>query len=53
MKTYTIEQIKAYLDSQDSLGDIHYNLKNIDKILEEIEENKNSVDIFGDTFEEN
>lgn len=32
-KTYTIEEIKKYLESQDSLGDIYYNLKNIDKIL--------------------
>lgn len=38
MKTYTIEEIKQYLKSQDSLGDIHYNLKNIDKILEELKE---------------
>jgi len=32
MKKYTIEEIKKYLDGQDSLGDIHYNLteENID-----------------------
>ena len=26
MRKFTIEEIKAYLLSQDSLGDIHYNL---------------------------
>jgi len=33
MKKYTIEEIENYLKSQDSLGDIHYNLseENIDK----------------------
>lgn len=36
--TYTIEQIRTYLLSQDSLGDILYNLKNIDSILKNIEE---------------
>lgn len=40
MKTYTIEQIEKYLHSQDSFGDVFYNLKNIDKILQEIEENE-------------
>lgn len=34
MKTYTIEDIKTYLNSQNSLGDIYYNLDNIDIILE-------------------
>ena len=31
---FTIEQIKVYLNSQDSLGDIHYNLseENITKV---------------------
>ena len=33
MKTYTIEQIKKYITSQDSLGDVLYNLKNIDKYI--------------------
>lgn len=39
MKTYTIEQIKKYLQSQDSFGDIFYNLseENIDKANEESE----------------
>lgn len=47
MKTYTIEQIKKYLQSQDSLGDIYYNLseENIDKANksdnEELEEDCN------------
>ena len=33
MKTFTLEQIKTYLESQDSLGDIMYNLSeaNIEK----------------------
>jgi hypothetical protein len=33
MKTYTIEQIRIWLETQDSFGDIFYNLKeeNIDK----------------------
>lgn len=43
MKTYTIKEIKQYLESQDSLGDVHYNLKNIDKILEELKEE--SIDL--------
>jgi hypothetical protein len=32
MKTYTIDQFKKYLQTQDSLGDIYYNLSeaNID-----------------------
>lgn len=34
---YTIEQIRTYILSQDSLGDVLYNLKNIDTILKEIE----------------
>jgi hypothetical protein len=36
MKTYTVEQFKKYLLSQDSMGDIMYNLseKNIDKANE-------------------
>lgn len=40
MKTYTIEQIKKYIQSQDSLGDVLYNLNNIDKYLvnDEIQE---------------
>lgn len=33
MKTYTIEQFKKYLSKQDSMGDILYNLPNIDKFL--------------------
>ena len=33
MKTYTIEQIKKYVQSQDSLGDVLYYLPNIDKFL--------------------
>jgi len=34
MKTYTIEQIKKYILSQDSLGDVLYNLseQNIEKV---------------------
>lgn len=32
-KMYTLTEIEAYLKSQDSLGDIHYNLKDIDSIL--------------------
>jgi hypothetical protein len=37
MKQYTIEQIRNYILSQDSMGDILYNLKeeNIDKANEE------------------
>ena len=35
---YTIEQIRTYLLSQDSMEDILYNLKNIDSILKDIEE---------------
>ena len=38
MKTYTIAQIRLYLLSQDSLGDVLYNLDRIDEILEELEE---------------
>lgn len=36
MKTYTIEQIKKYLSSQDSLGDIMFNLseESLDKANE-------------------
>lgn len=43
MKTYTIEQIKKYIQSQDSLGDVMYNLNNIDKYLvsDEIKEIEN------------
>lgn len=33
MKTYTIEQIRKYIMSQDSLGDVLYNLKNIDEFI--------------------
>jgi len=38
MKKYTIEEIRNYLNSQDSLGDIHYYLseKNIDKANEKV-----------------
>jgi hypothetical protein len=36
--TYTIDQIRTYLLSQDSLGDVMYNLKNINKIIKDIEE---------------
>ena len=37
MKTYTIEQIRKYILSQDSLGDVLYNLKEskIDEANEE------------------
>ncbi len=35
-KQYTIEQIRTYLQSQDSFSDVFYNLKNIDSILEDI-----------------
>ena len=37
MKKYTIEQFKKFLKSQDSLGDIHYNLseETMDEIAEE------------------
>lgn len=40
MRAYTIQQIRKYIQSQDSLGDVLYNLSNIDKYLvnEEIEE---------------
>lgn len=40
MKKYTIEQIRKYLKSQDSFGDILYNLseENIDKANEEEED---------------
>jgi hypothetical protein len=31
-KTYTLEEIKKYILKQDSLGDVLYNLKNIDKL---------------------
>lgn len=33
MKTYTIQQIEKYITSQDSLGDVLYNLRNIDKYI--------------------
>lgn len=33
MKTYTLDQFKIYLSKQDSMGDILYNLPNIDKYL--------------------
>lgn len=33
-KVYTLSEIRKYLESQDSLGDIHYNLDRIDEILE-------------------
>lgn len=47
MKTYTLEQIKKYIISQDSLGDVLYNLQNIDKYLinDDIEEIKNADDL--------
>lgn len=38
MKTYTIEEIRKYITSQDSLGDVAYNLDRIDEILEKLEE---------------
>ena len=36
MKKYTVEEFRKYLESQDSLGDIHYYLNedNIDKANE-------------------
>ena len=40
MKTYTIEQIRKYITSQDSLGDVAYNLDRIDEILEKLKENE-------------
>ena len=33
MKNYTVEQIRKYIQSQDSLGDVLYNLENIDKYI--------------------
>lgn len=53
MKTYTIEQIKKYLESQDSLGDIHHNLKNIDSILEKIEQEDEEFDLEREKADEN
>lgn len=38
MKTYTTEEIRNYITSQDSLGDVAYNLDRIDEILEKLEE---------------
>lgn len=38
MKTYTIEQIRTYLNNVDSFGDAHYYLDNIDEILEKVKE---------------
>ena len=50
-KTYTIEQIRTYLGSRDSFGDVLYFLKDIDKILEEIEQTKaEEYDIKQDEF---
>lgn len=37
MNTYTLDQIKRYLSSQDSMGDIWYNINRIDEILAEPE----------------
>jgi len=31
---YTLEQFKQYLDKQDSLGDVMYNLKNFESFLD-------------------
>lgn len=36
MKKYTIKEIEEYIESQDSLGDVLYNLKNIDKYINTI-----------------
>lgn len=33
VKKYTVEEIETYLESQDSLGDVHYNLKSIDEYI--------------------
>lgn len=38
MKTYTIEEIRTYLENVDSFGDAFYFLKDIDKILEKAKE---------------
>jgi hypothetical protein len=40
MKTYTLNEIRMYLQSQDSFGDCLYNLKNIDEILEKLNQNE-------------
>jgi len=39
MKKYTLEEFKNYLLTQDSLGDIHYNLTeaNVDKANEKLD----------------
>jgi len=43
-KTYTIEQIRIYLANVDSFGDAVYNLKRIDEILEQAQNEKNLDD---------
>lgn len=46
MKKYTIEEIKNYILSQDSLGDVLYNLseENIDKANEDKKSNSDILD---------
>ena len=44
MKTYTVDQIRIYLESKDSYGDIFFYLseENIDKANEQWENDKNN-----------
>jgi len=59
MKTYNIEQIKKYILSQDSLGDVLYNLKeeNIDKanthsIIDMTQEDWDDEEEFNEDFDD-
>ena len=47
MKKYTVEEIRKYLQAQDSLGDIHYflNEDNIDKANEPDEEDEDEYNL--------
>jgi hypothetical protein len=45
MKTYTIEQIRKYVESRDSLGDVLYYLDSIDEILEDVEKHTIEEDL--------
>lgn len=46
-KTYTIEQIRTYLNNVDSFGDAHYFLDKIDNVLEEAERKKEEIESEG------
>lgn len=52
--TFTLEQIRKYLESQDSMGDVFYNLteENIQKASEFTYICNKSFDIYGIRYEE-